>query len=474
MTDRCHRSRTITTTANASESLSADPDVSIVQARVNGSAPTPTIPRTSKEPGTLQHSHLLRLADQCVKCGYCLPHCPTFRLRHDEAESPRGRVALIQGLLSGQLDDGERLGAHLGNCLECLACEPACPSLVRFGALMDGVRAERVARLPRWRRLLLRRRLDLLSDPRTLAPLALLAGLYRRAGLPWLLSRLGLLRGDRLAVLDGLARQLRRPRRLRPPRAEPVDSRAMPPAEDGNAKTDARPQPLRAALFLGCVSRGLQASTAQAALDVLDRLGIAVRIPEGQTCCGAMHRHNGHTDAADALLARNQAAFGRPEFADCTVVGYASACVAELQQGLQAVELCRFLVDAHWPESLSPRALPAVVAVHEPCSHRNLLRDTAAVYALLARIPALEVVALDGNETCCGAAGTYLLDHADTARTLADDKIRQLARLAPRYLVTTNTGCAAHLATRLQAAGLAIEVLHPVELIDRQLQPPAS
>ena len=404
----------------------------------------------------------MRLADQCVKCGYCLPHCPTFRLYRDEAESPRGRVALIQGLLTGELDDSERLGVHLANCLECLACEPACPSLVQFGALMDGVRAERVARLPRWRRFLLRLRLDLLSNPRALPPLAFLAGLYRRMGLSWLLTRLGLLRGGRLAVIDGLARQMRWPRQLRL-RDDGTVSQFEP-------EVGAEADRVKAALFLGCVSRGLQPSTAQAAMDVLRRLGIAVRVPDEQTCCGAMHRHNGHTDAADALLARNRAVFGQPEFADCTVVGYASACVAELQQGLNAVELCRFLVDAHWPEALSLRALPDVVAVHEPCSHRNLLRDTAAVYALLARIPALEVVSLDGNGTCCGAAGTYLLEHADTAQTLADDKIRHLAALAPRYLVTTNTGCAAHLAARIRAAGLAIEVLHPVELIQLQLK----
>ena len=411
------------------------------------------------ELATLQQSPLLRLADQCVKCGYCLPHCPTFRLYRDEAESPRGRIALIQGLLTGELDDSERLGIHLGNCLECLACEPACPSLVQFGALMDGVRAERVARLPRWRRFLLRLRLDLLSNPRALAPLALLSGLYRRMGLSWLLARLGLLRGGRMAVLDGLARQLRWPHRLRMPAAGEVGHR------DAEIETGG----VEVALFLGCVSRGLQSSTAQAALDVLQRLGIAVRVPDEQSCCGAMHRHNGHGDAADALLTRNRAAFARPGFTDCTVVGYASACVAELQQGLNAMELCRFLVDAHWPEALSPRALPEQVAVHEPCSHRNLLRDTAAVYELLARIPALEVFSLDGNDTCCGAAGTYLLQHPNTAQTLADDKIRHLAARSPRYLVTTNTGCAAHLAARIRTAGLAIEVLHPVELIQRQL-----
>ena len=432
------------------------------------SAPIPDLSPLPERSRTLQQSPLLRLADQCVKCGYCLPHCPTFRLHQNEAESPRGRVALIQGLLSGQLDDSERLGVHLGNCLECLACEPACPSLVQFGALMDGVRAERVARLPRWHRSLLRLRLDLLSNPRMLVPLALVAQVYQRTGLARLLSLLGLLGGGRLAVLDGLTAQLHRPRRLRVPSPTHVGRFDVEPPLDCASVSETKTV-RKAALFLGCVSRGLQPSVAQAAADVMERLGIDVGVPDEQGCCGAMHRHNGHPAAADALLAGNQKAFGQSEFADYTPVGYASACVAELQQGLDAVELCRFLVDAPWPVRLSPRALPELVAVHEPCSQRNLLRDTAAVYALLRRIPELRVVALDGNDTCCGAAGTYLVDHAQTAQTLGADKIRHLAALQPRYLVTTNTGCAAHLDASIRKADLAIEVLHPVQLIARQL-----
>ena len=394
----------------------------------------------------MQRSDLLRLADQCVKCGFCLPHCPTFRLYRDEAESPRGRIALIQGLLAGQLQDGERLAIHLDNCLECRACEPACPSLVQFGTLMDGARAERVARLPHWRRFGARLHLDLLSNPRVLAPLALLAGLYRRAGLGWLARRLGLLRDERIRILDGLARQLRRPTSIT----------GLSGQADGDVSS--------VGLFLGCVSRGLQPATAAAALRVMGRLGIAVRVPADQVCCGAMHRHNGHPEAAERLLEQNRAAFG-----DAAVVGFSSACVAELQMGLEAVELCRFLVDAGWPANVRPRPLAALAAVHEPCSHRNLLRDTKAVYALLEHIPSLEVFALDGNDSCCGAAGTYLLDHPETATALAADKVRQLAELRPRFLLTTNTGCSAHLAAQLQAAGLAIEVLHPVELLDRQL-----
>jgi glycolate oxidase iron-sulfur subunit len=426
----------------------------------------------------LQHSDLLRLADQCVKCGFCLPHCPTFRLRRDEAESPRGRIALIQGLLSGELAAGARLDAHLGSCLQCRACEPVCPSLVEYGRLMDGARAERIAGLARWRRALLRALLGLISDPRSAVRLAWLAGLYRRLRLPRVAAALGLLRVPRLAVLDGLARQLRRP----PPLGE-LAARPQPPERAVNASAPvSAPEstpvsaPVSAsgradrsvALFLGCVARALQPNTITAALAVLQRLGVAVQLADGQACCGAMYRHNGFPASADRLLERNQAAFG-----DATVVGVASACVAELRPAVAAVELCRFLVDTPWPADLRPEPLPETVVVHEPCSHRNQLRDTQAVYALLARIPDLRVEPLADNAFCCGAAGTYLLQHPRTAQTLAADKLRELllrpAEQTPRWLATTNTGCAAHLAAQLRAAGLDIEVVHPVDLLARAI-----
>lgn len=412
-------------------------------------SPTP-FPRQSPQ-NTLNDRELLRLADQCVKCGLCLPHCPTFRLRHNEADSPRGRIALIQGLTTGQLTDSARLGAHLDGCLECRACEVACPSLVQFGALMDAARAARVARLPRWRRQWRRLRLDLLSATRPLVPLAMLAAAFRRLGLAVLTSQAGLLRWPRLRVLHGLALRLRHPAPPRPSRA---------PA----AAADASPGPPPVALFRGCVARALEPDVAQSALTVFQQLGVPVQVPKGQGCCGAMHRHNGFPERADALLARNRAAFG-----GASVVGGASACVAELRPALAAAELCREILQRPWPAGLALGPLNETVAVHEPCSHRNQLRDTAAVYELLGRIPGLRVVSLPGNESCCGAAGTYLLDQPQTALALATDKVAALSRLAPRWLVTTNTGCAAHLAAAAREAGLELDVLHPVVLLARSL-----
>jgi glycolate oxidase iron-sulfur subunit len=109
------------------------------------------------------------------------------------------------------------------------------------------------------------------------------------------------------------------------------------------------------------------------------------------------------------------------------------------------------------------------VLVHEPCSHRNQLGGNTDVYRVLARIPGLRVAPLPDNALCCGAAGTYLLQHPQTARALLGDKLAHLARLQPKILVTTNPGCALHLAAGLREVGLSIEVCHPLELIARQL-----
>src|SRR3569833_2548563 len=86
-------------------------------------------------------TELKRLTDQCVMCGMCLPHCPTYHLTRDEAESPRGRISLIQGMSSGRLSYSPALAAHLDHCLACRASESVCPSGVRYGEIIAGRRA---------------------------------------------------------------------------------------------------------------------------------------------------------------------------------------------------------------------------------------------------------------------------------------------------------------------------------------------
>jgi len=116
-------------------------------------APFPSAPedRIEVKPGTpriepsLADPRLLELADQCVMCGLCLPHCPTYRIGLDEAESPRGRIALARSIASGRIAPGPVATRHLDQCLACLSCEEVCPSRC------DTVNSSRV-RAPRSKR----------------------------------------------------------------------------------------------------------------------------------------------------------------------------------------------------------------------------------------------------------------------------------------------------------------------------------
>jgi glycolate oxidase iron-sulfur subunit len=343
--------------------------------------------------------------------------------------------------------------------------------LVRFGALLDGARALREQRQPaprRWLRLI---RLNLLTSSAGLRVLGAIgtgyqlihppAALVRKIGRWWPLLR----------VLNATAPSLRRPTSIqasddRRQRAKSVDHASRALTDVGPDRTAESAAPERPVLFRGCVARISQQATEAAALHVLAQLGCAVEVVRRQTCCGAIHRHNGFPERAQERLETNRRAFGQR-----TLVGFASACIAELREhsDLQALEICRYLNGLHWPEWMRLAPLDATVAVHEPCSHRNLLRDRQSAYELLQRIPKLTLRALAGNELCCGAAGTYLTQHPETAITLAEPKIDALRTFRPQYLATTNTGCALHLQGQLRDAGLDTEVVHPVELIAKQL-----
>lgn len=417
-------------------------------ARASRGPATPLAPEcpavsTARDPGPVTPAQLLSLADQCVKCGLCLPHCPTYGKLADEGDSPRGRIALIQGWASGRLALTPKLTGHLDLCLTCRACERACPSLVAFGRVMDGAKAARVETLPPWRRAARLARLRLLARPRLTQTLARLARWHQRLGLARLSERLGAIRVPVLGPLLRLAGVI------------PETARALTPAA---------PQTPDLELFVGCMGGLAQGGAVLAARSLCEGLGLRVRVAPDPGCCGALFRHNGFPVQADAARAR----WARTP-SDPPLVGLASACVAELREGptggREALELCDFLERLAPLARLSLAPLPGKVLVHEPCSHRNLLKDTGAVYRLLGLIPGLNVQPLPGNASCCGAAGTYLLDQPGMAGSLLADKLAALAEQAPDFVVTTNPGCALHLAAGVREVGLDIEVCHPVELL---------
>jgi glycolate oxidase iron-sulfur subunit len=394
---------------------------------------------------------LLQLADQCVKCGLCLPHCPTFQQARQEADSPRGRIALIQGWAGGDLVMTPTLAGHLDGCLGCLNCQRVCPSEVAYGRIADQAKALRTAALPAPRRSLKRLSLGAVSSARLMGRFAWLPRLYRRLGLARLTE---LTRLDRIPAL----RPYHRIATAMGAVARPI----APHHPEGPEGADGD-------LFLGCMGSAAEGRAVEATLKVAARLNLRLRIVSPDACCGAMLRHNGLPAEADARRDACVRIHG-----DRLLVGLASACVAELR-GHPALrdtrELCDFLDGLEWPESLRIRPDRRRVLIHEPCSHRNQLGGNAAVHRLLGRIPGLAAASMPPGQGCCGAAGTYLLQHPVMAEALLADLLAPVRLDTPDLIVTTNPGCALHLAAGIREAGLKIAVMHPVELIAAALDP---
>lgn len=386
-------------------------------------------------------------AGECMRCGMCVSNCPTFRLFQIDEETPRRRIRSISKLLVENqfLSDAER--QHLNNCLQCRACEPACPSHMAYGELFDQAQAalqtapNRLARLA----------FHLIEQKTWRKRLMPLLSLYLHSSLQTPLRKTGLLKKLRLAEAEAL---LTKP--------------ALTPLKSDYPATATRRGSV--ALFTGCIAEPLDRDTLLASIKLLNAIGFDVRVPAQQGCCGAIHQHNGQS--AVGLIANNLQVFNA--LSVDAVIHTATGCGAMLSEyraeDTETVELfSRRLADIntfllqHWPDELVLQAINTSVVVHEPCSQRNVLKGQKAVYALLEKIPGLALAPLADNQVCCGAGGSYMLTHPENADALRSLKTQAIAASAAQRVVSSNFGCMCFMNADPGLNGQ--KILHPVQLL---------
>ena len=394
-------------------------------------------------------------ADKCVKCALCLPHCPTYRVSKDEGESPRGRIALMQGMASGALELTPRLTAHLDQCLACRACEAVCPAEVPYGKLIDAGRAE-LRRRGHGEPLQARLFAFFMRSPARLHFLQNLLRFSDKIGLHHFLQRSG------PASLQRLVKLL--PVIPKPKRWDPV-----------YAPRKVREQ--KVSLFLGCVADISQPQVTASAIALLNAIGTEVHIPKTQGCCGALDQHAGRGAKAAELARANLAAFA----GDTPILGSASGCTATLVEyeqiaGPDAKAFAGRVEDiAAWlaRDSILPQVefkpWNAKVLVQAPCTQRNVLKTEKAGFELLKLVPGLKVKTIPASMGCCGAAGSYMLTEAEKADAFADAYAVHIQEQKAEALITSNVGCALHLRAALARRGVRIPVLHPIEVLAQQL-----
>lgn len=430
----------------------------------------PDIIRTDTENKTKQ---LIEESNRCVACGLCLPHCPTYRLLQSEADSPRGRIALINGVVTKRIPLNKTFIQHIDRCLTCRACESVCPNNVAYGNLIDHAReiikasetslqnGQRPRNQPpdffqtmltRW-----------ITRPARLEQLRGLIALLQNSGTLPLLQRIG------LSSQSAIARMLKQ----LPSITFPVDKQHRPRIfqRSWQAFYPAIGQEKgQVGLFLGCIARITDAQTLNAALYVLNHIGYSVHVPDRQTCCGALHQHAGEPEKAELFMQQNRQAFSGLEIQ--AVITTASGCGVQLSatgESFPILDISKFLLQAVDWNTIPLKPLPQTIAVHDPCSLRHVLHGQDYPYQLLAHIPDAQVVFLADNDQCCGAAGTYCIEQPALSDRLLDAKMEALIQSSAKMLATSNVGCAMHLAGGLRGRHDPVEVLHPVTLLARQM-----
>ncbi len=453
-----------------------------------------------------------RRLDGCIRCGLCLPACPTYAVFRTEMDAPRGRLALMRAVWEGRAAAAGAVEEHLDLCLGCLACETACPSGVEYGALLHATRERRepqrartvAARLARW--VLLR---HVLPRRRVLRALSAALAVSERLGLLELARHARWLPAGprRLAALVP-----DRPRRFRVPPAAPASASPAPPPPttaslapppsppaSPSVRAPSVPVPPRGlpaqqspspapsgerraivALFRGCVQDALLGEVNAATVRVLERHGFEVRVPPGQSCCGAAAYHAGETALARETARCNLAAFDSGDHA--AVVSNAGGCGAMLAgygslfEGDPAAGCARRFAEtvrdvsqllAGSPTPVPAGRVEARATYVDSCHLRHAQGVADPPRALLRRIPGLELVELERPDDCCGSAGLYNLTHGETADAVLDRKLADVRATGASLVVTTNPGCQLQLLDGVRRAGLEAEVVHLVELLER-------
>lgn len=385
-----------------------------------------------------------RELNACIDCGLCLPVCPTYRVTGDESASPRGRIAAMRAVDRGIIDVDERFAQVVDLCLQCRACEVACPSLVQFGRLIEGVRAEVTAQLPDWRSVAVRTVFGRAIASRvTVVLLSWMVGAAQRMHLT--------------SVLPGAAKKAAALRTVPLPVPTTAGHEWLP---EGN--------PIGTVGFLsGCVMDQWYSDVHTAVIQVLRTAGYRVVAPRAQTCCGALAAHEGAAYDAARMATQNVEAFAEFDLvvvdsAGCSahMKGYGHWAEGGADLVARTIDTNEFIADL-----IEAGMLPRVqgetpIAIQDPCHLRHaqgIIEEPRTILEAAGYQP----VETDPAGTCCGAAGAYQLDHPEMSNTLGRIKAATIQAIGIDLVASANPGCEMQLKVFLDNR---FTIVHPIEL----------
>lgn len=403
----------------------------------------------------------------CMRCGMCLPACPTYKETFLETASPRGRVALVRKVQEGELDQSEQLLEYLSLCLDCQACASACPCGVNAGELVAEFTCERKEGrgLGFMEDLILRK---LVPHPDRLETSMVPMRMYQKTGLQNLVRKLGILKmfPKQLERMEGLLPDL-------PDKPLRQEIQEITPAIGEERGT--------VGFFLGCVMSLIFSDASRATIKLLSSLGYKVITPKSQVCCGAPNMLGGDMAGLKVAAQTNIDIFASYDVD--FIVTDCGGCGAELKKyghhldGYKSAEIFSGKVRdisqvlALHADQLRAKLkpLPLKVTYHDPCHITHCQGIRKEPRDLLKLVPALEYRELEAADSCCGSAGTYNIERPEMSDLILKRKLDTIQATGAKILVTSNPGCLLQLKKGLADNLPDVKIMHLTEILEQSL-----
>ncbi len=391
---------------------------------------------------------------QCVHCGMCLSVCPTYKIFGYETDSPRGRITLVKALNDGRLVLNEEFAEHIDRCLDCRACQTACPSGVEYGLIIEEAKAYLFMQNPPGliKKLLLKFTMRYIIPSRKfMRTITFFLFLYQKLKINKLMRK----------ILPGKLKELEK---MLPPLPSPSKYSYF---KDDTVYEAIGEKRGRVYFFAGCVQDAFFPEINRDTIDVLRYNGYEVLVPSGQTCCGAVHMHGGDPEYAKVVARKNMETFKE----NIPIIVNAAGCGAFLKEynrlfgeeetrewRRRIKDINEFLAENGFRK---PKGwVNMKITYQDPCHLAHAQGIRSQPREILKSIPGLELREMKHPDACCGSAGVYNIIHRDISMKILKMKLDDIDGTGADYVVTANPGCQIQL-----TYGTGKRVYHVVELL---------
>jgi len=436
----------------------------------------------------IQHLELLKILpnddilQQCMHCGLCLATCPTYDLTKMERSSPRGRIAMIKNVARGQMEMSELFADEMNFCLDCQACETACPAGVKYGRMVEAARVvidesgygSAAGRFVK--RFALRK---IVASRNGLKFVSVLLRLYQKTGLQKLVRATGVLKifSKNLAEIEKLS---------------PVIADKFSDAQINEIELPIGEVKYKTAFHFGCLMNTMFADINIDTIDVLKECGCKIITPKEQVCCGSLMGHNGEMDFALQLARKNIDAFDKHDYD--YLISNSAGCGAFMKDYAHLLEddpayaekakrfsskvkdVMEFFAEQNIISNLEldlesfDFAQDRLVTYHDACHLAHAQKITSQPRDVIKSLPGVNYTELEEASWCCGSAGIYNVVRYDDAVKQLERKMNNIKNTKAKIVLTGNPGCMGQIKHGAQKFNVGVEVLHPVTLIKRFLK----